>query len=322
MGFKIILGVVVLILVFVGLLFAVRDGGKEGWHDFSIDHEGLERTYRVYVPSSYDPDIGSWPVVLNFHGGFGNAEAAERQTAMSLTAEEKGFILVYPEAVVGERSESGKNYRHWNGGPRVDANKAPNVDDVGFVSELLDDLEGKFNVDSTKVYATGISNGGTMVYRLACELSDKISAIAPVGTNQLEIDCNPGRAVPVMHLHGVEDGFFPYEGGAGEISDSLQPVEETILEWVDRNGCSDEFNELEGFGECRVYSGCDQGARVVLCLIEGHGHTWPGPGIYAGARTCESNPDGNLCNILKGITGPRNYDFQANALMWDFFENS
>ncbi len=321
MRFKMFVFMVVILLIVVGVIL-VRNDGKGEWHDFSLKHDGLERTYKVYVPNSYHPDVGGWPVVLNFHGGFGNAEAAERQTQMSVTAEENGFVLVYPEAVIGGESDSGKNYQHWNGGPRIDSGKAPDVDDVSFISALLDDLKKKYNIDLDRVYATGISNGGTMVYRLACQLSDEIAAVAVVEANQLEIDCNPNRAVSIMHVHGMEDKFFPYSGGVSEeISDNLQPVEETVLDWAERNGCSIEPVEYSEVNGCTTYGGCERGVEVVLCLLENQGHTWPGPGVYAGARTCESDPEGNLCNILKNVTGPRRYDFNVNDKIWEFFEN-
>jgi polyhydroxybutyrate depolymerase len=294
-----------------------------GDYDFSLQHDGLKRTYKVYVPASYDKQAPT-PVVLNFHGGFGNAQSAERQSGMSKSADRKGFILVYPEAVIGPLHESGMHYQHWNGGPRVDPSKSSDVDDVGFVSAMLDKLKKDFNIDSKRVYATGISNGGTMVYRLACQLSERIAAIAPVETNQLAIECSPNRPISIIHFHGLADRFVPYEGGIGpELPDDWKPIETTISQWVKHNGCPKtpkiSYNK-EGDVTFYTYGPGDKGTEVILCLIKEHGHTWPGKGIYIGAKVCGLNQEGLLCKKLQETFGSRNYDFSANDAMWNFFK--
>lgn len=291
-----------------------------GDHKFTISHNGLDRTYRVYVPMSYNKNT-STPLIINLHGGYGNAEAAEKMTSMSQTADKEGFIVVYPNAARGSYDEESKMYyQHWNAGPRADSSKSPDVDDVGFISKMIDKLKEDFNIDSSRIYATGMSNGATMVYRLACQLFDKIAAFAPVAGNQLDIVCKPTRSVPIILFHGLADNFATFDGKV--FGDQRKPIPELISEWVRRNGCSQVpamSYPAEGVA-CKTYGTCSENAEVVLCTIEEAGHTWPGTGIYMGARVCEANPDGLLCKKLQEVYGRQRYDFSANDAMWEFFK--
>lgn len=291
-----------------------------GDHEFTMNHDGIERTYKVYAPPNYNKDILT-SLIINLHGGYGSAEAAEKMTGMNQTADKQGFIVVYPNAVRGSYDEKSKMYyQHWNAGPRADSSKSPDVDDVGFISKMIDKLKEDFNIDSSRIYATGMSNGATMVYRLACQLSDKIAAFAPVAGNQLDITCNPERAVPIMHFHGLADNFATFDGKV--LEDQRKPIPELILEWAERNGCSQApvmSYPVQGVA-CKTYGACSEDTEIVLCTIEEAGHTWPGQGVYMGARVCEANPDGLLCKKLQETYGRQRYDFSANDAMWEFFK--
>jgi polyhydroxybutyrate depolymerase len=186
------------------------------------------------------------------------------------------------------------------------------VDDVAFTRALLDDLATKVKFDPKRVYATGMSNGAIMAYRLASELSDRIAAIAPVSGPMGTVTCNPRRPVSVMHFHGTADEFAPFAGGTGKKSLSgikFYSVEHTIQAWVKADGCRKEplteaLADTKDGTKIKIKKYLDgrEGAEVVLVVIEGGGHAWPG-----------KEPRVNfLDKSTKSVS--------ANDLMWDFFE--
>lgn len=230
--------------------------GTAGDLQWSIESGGRERALRIHVPDSYDPAV-PMPVVLNFHGYTSNAWQQEQYTGMADKADDAGFIAVHPDGVQNS----------WNAGGCCGNAAQQNIDDVGFVEDLLDALAAEYCVDTARVYATGMSNGGFMSHRLACELSDRITAIASVAGYNVSYSCAPTRPVPVLHIHGTADGTVGYDGVAA-----------TIAGWVERNGCDGEPTTTYDYGDatCQTYSGCDDEASVVLCTIAGGGHAWPG----------------------------------------------
>lgn len=149
----------------------------------SIVHDGVERTFRVHVPPSYDATAAT-PVVLMFHGGFGSGRQLETSSGMSTIADREGFIAVYPDGTGGVRT--------WNGGACCNPAARDGVDDVGFVDALLDHLESELCVDPARVFSSGMSNGAILSHRLACELSERIAAIAPVA-GTIGVECAPTR---------------------------------------------------------------------------------------------------------------------------------
>jgi len=295
-------------------------GGDD--HDFSFEYNGHKRTYSVHVPPSYNKQT-PMPVVMVLHGGYGNAKYIKSQTWMSKTSDKYGFIAVYPEAQIGSYNPKAKlNYQHWNGGPRTDSKKSQNVDDVGYISAMLDMLERDYSVDPKRIYATGISNGGTMAYRLACQLSERIAAIAPVAADQLSIECNPKRPVSIIHIHGEQDSFIPFEGGIGpKLPDDWKPIDVTISEWSKRNACkSKKKNEISDQATCKPHTSCKNDSEIILCIVNKHGHTWPGQGVYMGSNACKFNVNGFLCKRLIKEIGQRNYDYPTNEIIWSFFQ--
>jgi len=249
----------------------------------TLNHDGRERSYIVYVPPTYDPTQPT-PVVLVFHGGGGNAENARMMTGFDAIADAAGFIVVYPNGT-GRRPD---RLLTWNGGRCCAYALEQNVDDVGFVRALLTDLGTVANVDTQRIYATGMSNGAIMSYRLACELGDVIAAIGPVAATQNLDACTPARPVPVLHIHGDADRHAPYAGGVGAeslVGIPFEPVETTIDFWVQQNGCaaSPQVTQNDSIRHT-VYSGCRQDAAVELYTVVGGGHAWPGgqPGWRGG----------------------------------------
>lgn len=246
----------------------------------TLMHNGFERSYILHVPPSYD-GTHSIAVVLVFHGGGGNAEHAMRLTGFNLVSDQAGFLAVYPNGTGRFRDI----FLTWNGGLCCGYAQKINADDVGFVRALIADLQSFANIDTKRIYATGISNGGIMSYRLACEASDLIAAIAPVAGTQNVTRCEPKEPVSIIHFHGTNDNHLPYQGGVG--SESLTGVHYTsvadsIQFWLEYNQCP-STPEVENFADIQhlAYSGCASGSAVELYTIIGGGHAWPGSGIPA-----------------------------------------
>lgn len=270
---------------------------KVGLDNGVIEFDGRRRTYRVYVPESYDPTQPT-PLVLSLHGFASNAGQQMEFSQWNRVADEHGFLVVYPQ---GSGTPPG-----WNSG-RIGGRLAelfPRPDDVAFIRALLDQLGETLCIDPARVYATGLSNGAGMSSRLACELADRIAAIGGVAGAYISLDCEPGRAVPVIAFHGLDDPISPYEGGEAGPEMALTPIETWAGEWAARNGCSAEplIETLTENITRRTFGGCESGAEVILYSIAGGGHTWPGGGRQP---------------IF--ITGPVNREIDASAIMWDFF---
>jgi len=232
---------------------------------WSVVHDGLDRSFRVHLPPSYDPNV-VMPVVLNYHGRNMTASQQALLSRMNETADANGFIVVYPEG-------TGSLEQTWNGGYCCGSAQAENVDDVGFTAAMLDELEANLCVDTDRVYAIGMSNGGFMSHRLGCDLADRITAIGAVAGTLGVFDCSPARPVPVIHFHGTDDSVVAYDGYFGQAS-----APGSVETWARLNGCSSGSSVYfeQDDVTCEHWTGCSQGAEVRFCTIEGGGHTWPG----------------------------------------------
>ena len=280
-----------------------------GDHTRSIKVGELAREYIVHVPPSYDGKK-PFPVVLVFHGGGSNAQQMIRFCGLSEKADQAGFLAVYPQG-------TGRLPRMltWNAGNCCGYSMRQKVDDVAFVRALLDDLATVVQVDQKRIYATGMSNGAMISYRLASELADRIAAIAPVSGPMGTETCHPSRPVPVLHFHGTKDQFAAFEGGPGKRSISQTDffsVGHSIQAWVKANGCPEKpkVTQLpdkadDGMTVTRkTYGPGRNGSEVVLLVIEGGGHTWPGK------------------EPLVQFLGPSTRDIVANDLIWEFFQKT
>lgn len=301
------------------------------------------RPYDLYIPPRYD-SAKAWPVVIALHGGGGNRKNQQKMTCprgdlqdpacLHNIASREGFIVVYPSGTANPLLiKLGKEVRTWNAGggkngySRVsDYAVKQNIDDVSYFNALLDDLERTVSVDTSRIYVTGISNGAAMSYRLACELSRRVTAIAPVaGGDQFSAveQCSPSRPVPIIHLHGLEDTGWPFNGGksfyASDLTGIMVSVPETIKKWAERNGCvlvpeRGEIPDKAGDGtsiEWERYTSCRENADVILYKIKGGGHTWPSGWEYWEDTIFESNKE-RFGNITRNIS--------ANEIMWEFFK--
>jgi polyhydroxybutyrate depolymerase len=283
----------------------------------TLFHQGLERSYHVYFPPSYN-NTASVPLVIALHGRGGNGESMILLTrgGFNKLADEYNFLVVYPDGID----------RGWNDGRMKDEDTdrphRENIDDVGFISALIDTMITEFNADPKRVYVTGISNGAILSYRLACELSEKIAAIAPVDGSiaQRYVSlCSPGQPVSVLAINNVNDPLVPFEGG--EIVSRLPKarlgvvisVEESIDFWVRNNNCSpvpvvvEEPDRDPSDGTTakrKEYYNHENGAEVILWSIDGGGHTWPGGVQY----------------LPVWIIGKTSREIDASQVIWEFFK--
>jgi polyhydroxybutyrate depolymerase len=259
---------------------------------------GLDRQFDLYVPSNYR-SVKPAPLVFNFHGFTADPESQDRLSGMSLLAEDAGFILATPKGTGNEEALG------WNAGDCCGQAALANVDDVAFTSDMIDWISAEYCVDPSRIYATGISNGAFMSYRLACELSNRIAAIGPVAGVLVTDPCVPSRPVPVMAFNGTADLLVWYDGGM------FESVPHSIASWSVRNGCSREMEGVYKKGKvtCESYKKCKEGATVELCTIYDGGHTWPG-GVDMSS----------LLPLTYGIEGETTRDINASRAMWKFFK--
>lgn len=253
----------------------------------SFTHGGQTRTYRVHLPPGFNPS-SSRPLVLNLHGLGSNGQQQELYTGFNTIADTANIIVVYPNALNGN-----------SGIPEWNAYGLGSSDDVGFLSALIDSMQSQYNIDRSRAYCIGMSNGGYMSYRMACERSCGIVAIASVTGLLVEnifTPCNISRPVPLMQIHGTADGTVGYSGVAASISS-----------WRGKNGCSStptttNLPDINTSDNSTVtvdhYGPCNNGSEVILYTVNNGGHTWPGSSIPLGPTT--------------------NQDFNASSTIWNF----
>lgn len=264
---------------------------------------GLERTYHVHVPPGYDPRKPA-PVVLVLHGALMNGPIMEWFCGVSKKADEAGFIAVYPDGT----GPGGKLYT-WNAGSFPGKLNPKAADDVAFIGKLLDELPQLLPVDRKRIYLSGMSNGAMMAYRLAVELPNRFAAVCAIsGTLALE-DAEPKTPMPILHMHGTKDGLVPFDGtmkGGGPFR--FPSVAETLRHWIKVNRCSatPKVTELPTTRDKlqvvrKDYRSGTEKAPVVLYVIDGGGHTWPGMQRHA------------------AFLGATTLNLVANDVMWEFF---
>lgn len=281
----------------------------------TLHYGGFDRQYLLYVPRTIADRSGPRPLVLVLHGGGGTARGMVRLTygRFNELADEHGFYVVYPQGV-------GKS---WNDGrpDPISRAHAEHIDDVAFIEALIGELRSEYPIDARRVFATGISNGGLMSFRLGCSIPGTIRAIAPVTASipsAIADQCKHGSGVGLALFNGTTDPLVPYAGGQirvfGNDRGEVLSTEETISIWIARNGCgaeaartllpdrADDGTRVEAF----AYRSCSSGTPVVLYRIEGGGHTWPGGRQYLGRR----------------LVGRTSRDINASDEIWKFFSGS
>ena len=261
----------------------------------SFVSSGQKREYLLYVPRSYDRTKPT-PLVISLHGASLWGAAQKETSQWNRVADEHGFIVVYPSG------EGGGGPRVWHEGDGAEPSR-----DVRFISELIDTLDVRYNIDPRMIYANGLSNGGGMSFVLSCTMSDRIAAVGLVAAAHLLPWewCTDRRPVPMIAFHGTADPEVPYNGGRTWVAPERFPSIPTwTANWARRNRCAP--NPLDSAVAAdvirRAYTNCADDAAVVLYTVRGGGHTWPGgkplPQWFAG-RTTQS--------------------IDATSLMWAFF---
>jgi len=271
---------------------------------FSIQVDGVNREFIIHIPARIK-DQQTVPLVLFFHGGKSFAEGMNKLSGFNESADEHGFIVVYPKGI-NER---------WNDGRNSDLATA---NDVGFVSQLIDHLIAEYPIDQNQIFATGISNGAILTHLLACELSHKIKAIAPVAggiAGNVAKKCQAAQPISVILFHGTDDPLVPWEGDTGEkrgqIGGKVLSAPKTIEFWKDLNRCRATADvtklpnkENDGTLVQQYHYPCEsEEIQLELYKIINGGHTWPGGWQYAPEK----------------IIGKTSRDINATELIGAFF---
>ncbi len=266
--------------------------------------DGRDRSFIVRIPDNYSVEK-QYPLVLAFHGGGGNARLFESRSGLTEIANQEEFIVCYPNG--NGRIEF--LYLTWNAGYCCEYALEQNIDDVNFVRELLIHLEIQYSIDTNRIYATGMSNGGIFTHRLGAEMSERFAAIAPVAgsiggyetrVSELYLPPIPNSPLPVFIIHGVLDTHVAYEGGHAVLSSGSRidlSVKDTVSFWASSNGADLVENTTIGNLIIYKYVGNSTRSDVLVYVITDGIHIWPGE---------PTDP-------LKA--------FQASQTIWAFFAN-
>lgn len=280
----------------------------------SILHNGKERTYLLHLPPQ-DKMNNALPLVFNLHGGGGTAEGNIKLTngRLNQLSDEEGFILVYPQGL----------RKSWNDGRAGDFSYAAknNIDDVGFFKLLIEQLKAAYPIDPDRIYTCGMSNGGFMSMRLACELSGTIRAagvLTATLSETLAQTCAPDQPVSILLMNGTADPLVPYDGGVVKVLGSergkILSTDQTIDFWVEQNQCKttaskERLSDVAPDDGTRIdvftFSNCRNNSDVVLYKIHGGGHTWPGGLQYLGEK----------------LIGKTSRDIDASDVLWNYFKS-
>ncbi|MBX3084909.1 MAG: hypothetical protein KF716_24960 [Anaerolineae bacterium] len=264
---------------------------KTGQSDERLTVQGLNRRYLLYIPATYDPKLPT-PLVFSIHGFASNPEQQQAYSHWETVADKEPLIVVYPQG-------TGLPSR-WNAGDSSYIG-ASTVDDVGFLRQVVATISETVCIDPTRIYVSGLSNGGGMSNRMACQASDMIAAMGSVAGAYSPVDCKITRPVPVIAFHGTTDPIVDYHGNA---SQNFPDIASWAKEWAERDGCSLTPAKIAATGDASGirYTNCKDDAEVVLYTIDDGGHTWPGGGLEF------------------GFLGKTSKDIDATAVMWDFFK--
>ncbi len=258
----------------------------------SFTWDGVLRDYILHVPPGYNASEPT-PLVLNLHGYTSNAQQQQFYSGFDSDADTAGYIVVYPNGIANAWN-SGFNVPYYSG-----------VDDVGFLSALIDTISVDYNVDACRVFSTGMSNGGFMSYRLACELENKIAAVASVTgsmTDSMMYYCQNTRAIAVMEMHGTADNTVPYAG-----TTVFTSVDENFDFWTTHNNCTGtvttvdllDTDPLDGATVTKIHQpSCDASTELITFRINGGAHTWPGASFNIGVTTQDISANSEILRFF------------------------
>lgn len=281
---------------------------KPGSYTLSLTHGGQERFYIIHVPLNYNSKKPT-PLIFSLHGGAGDMTIQSKDEYYKLISksDKEGFIIIFPNGY--SRFKSGK-VATWNAGQCCGEARDTHSDDVDFIKTIFDRTAKQLNIDPSKVFSIGMSNGGMMSYRLACELPNIFKAIAAVAGTDNTAKCTPSIPISILHIHAKNDDRVLFNGGAGKafmreskaVTD-FTSVADTISKWVKLNACDPVPQRvLQTAGAyCDKYSKCKNQVEVQLCVTDSGGHSWPG-----GKKP------------IKFEEAPSSA-ISANDIIWDFF---
>ncbi len=276
----------------------------------SILHQNLERKFILHQPPTFSGEIPT-PLLIVLHGGSGNAQSVQGFTNMNQVSNTYGFLALYPEGYAPAQP-SGFS---WADGRGTSADLA-GIDDVGFINTLVDSLVADYNIDTSRIYLCGFSNGGFMTQRIACQANRHFAALASLGSTidtALIAGCRPQRPIPMLFVMGTDDPFVPYNGGP--MQEGVSPVvgiDSLVKFWKMNNGCQrflppESLPNTEPSDNSTVtrftFTDCACDADVVQYRINNGGHTWPGVELP----------------VYELIAGETNEDIQASVELWEFF---
>jgi polyhydroxybutyrate depolymerase len=253
----------------------------------TLEVDGVTRSYRLHLPAELADDPA---LVVMMHGGGGSARQAERAYGWNDPADTAGFVVVYPDGLG----------RTWNAGDCCGGARRDGVDDVAFISALVDELQREFDVAADRTFATGMSNGAMMAYRLACE-TELFAAIAPVA-GTIVTACDGPAPASVLHIHGLTDSQVRMDGEPGDGAADVDgmPVADAVAVFRTAGDC-DPAVAVEDPPVTTTASSCANGRRVVLVTVADAGHQWPGSDPREGAADQPSTA------------------LDATAVIWEFF---
>tara|TARA_B100000575_G_scaffold157217_1_gene125500 strand:- start:1205 stop:2146 length:942 start_codon:yes stop_codon:yes gene_type:complete len=262
----------------------VSSNGSGKTFNCSVIHDEKNRQFFIYQGSTYSGDA---PILFVLHGYTSRALWIMNYSGFQSIADEFGFLVIYPQGTL--LPSTGQT--HWNVGGWTTSST---TDDVSFINSLINFIDDEYSIDLKRIYSTGMSNGGYMSYKLACDLSSKIAAVVSVTgsmTNETKDGCNPTHPTSVAQIHGLQDTVVNYDGNGFS-----KPIEDVMDYWVDINNCTlepdtSEISGNNGGGIHDVYSGCDNQTNVELYLMTNMGHNWP---------------------------NQNNHDLQASTTVWNF----
>ncbi len=262
----------------------VSSNGSGKTFNCSVIHDEKNRQFFIYQGSSYSGDA---PILFVLHGYTSRALWIMNYSGFQSIADEFGFLVIYPQGTL--LPSTGQT--HWNVGGWTTSST---TNDVSFINSLINFIDDEYSIDLKRIYSTGMSNGGYMSYKLACDLSSKIAAVVSVTgsmTNETTDGCNPTHPTSVAQIHGLQDTVVNYYGNGFS-----KPIEDVMDYWADINNCTPEPDTSEisgnnGGGIHDVYSGCDNQTNVELYLMTNMGHNWP---------------------------NQNNHDLQASTTVWNF----
>ncbi len=302
-----------------------------GNHTYELQHGGVSRSFLLHVPKSFKQQM---PLVIAIHGGGGDGKGMQTISGWDEKAEAEGFLVAYPDGVGKQLND--KTLGSWNGGRCCPPASTDNIDDVGFIAQMIDLIARDFSIDLRRVYATGHSNGAIMAYRLACDLSEKITAIGPMGAQGVFESCDQKRAVPIFHIHGKDDPCARYNGGecGGCFTDYLNKlmgldlkaykwqcdsVPESMNYWRKKYQLRDMPRETyrNGAARCETFSRDTSSLNeVTLCTVSGMGHAYPGGSL---PLPCRRGIKRRACQLFLSTVGPTSADISPTEILWDFF---